>query len=414
VKHLYSYKFRLSPTPEQEVLFAKHFGCVRWVFNEFLAQRMREYKKCGRTLRRSDNEKALPLLKKKNPWLCETGSQSLQYSVECLQDAYSGFFGCSKTGKKLKNKRGFPKFKKRHGKQSFRVKQNIKVVNDKLVFPKFLEGIRFIKHREVEGEIQFATVSKNKVGQYHVSITVEREIQPLPQNNKVVGIDLNVVENVNSDGEKYTNLRPRRAYENRLQLLHKAVSRSKKGMNGRRKANNKLAKLYLKIHNKREDYLHKLSRRIVDENQIICTEDLDVASMLAKIAPEERNEPRWKERKRHRDIADCGWSSLLNKLQYKARYYGREFVQVSRWYPSSQLCNHCGWRYKDLPKDCKEWCCWNCWETNQRDYNSAKNVKDEGIRTLGTRGIAVCSPAVRPAKGGLVVGTEAPPSLAAG
>jgi putative transposase len=100
----------------------------------------------------------------------------------------------------------------------------------------------------------------------------------------------------------------------------------------------------------------------------------------------------------------------LTKLEYKARYYGREFVQVSRWYPSSQLCNHCGWRYKDLPKDCKEWCCWNCWETNNRDENSAKNLREEGLRlrTLGTRGIAAC-PDVRPAKSGLLVGAEAAP-----
>jgi putative transposase len=407
---LYSYKYRLSPTPEQEVLLAKHFGCVRWVYNEFLAERMREYKTNKKTLKKKDNETQLPVLKLTYTWLKEVGSQSLQYAVECLQDAYSGFFGCSKTGKKLKKKRGFPKFKKRHGKQSFRVKQNIKVVDDKLVFPKFLEGIRFIKHREIEGEIQFATVSKNKAGQYHVSITVDRTIPQLPVNNKVVGIDLNVVENVDSDGNKHMNPRPAKQYAARLKLLHQRVARSKKGTNGRIEAKRKLARVYLKVHNKREDFLHKLSRRIINENQVVVCEDLSVESMLAKVAPDQRDESRWKEKKRHHDIADCGWSSLLTKLEYKARYYGREFVQVSRWYPSSQLCNHCGWRYKDLPKDCKEWCCWNCWETNNRDENSAKNLREEGLRlrTLGTRGIAAC-PDVRPAKSGLLVGAEAAP-----
>jgi putative transposase len=198
VKHLYSYRYRLAPTPEQEVLLAKHFGCVRFIYNEFLAERMCEYKTNKKTLRKKDNEAQLSVLKLSYAWLKEVGSQSLQYAVECLQDAYSGFFGCSKTGKKLAKKRGFPKFKKKSGKQSFRVKQNIKVVDDKLVFPKFLEGIKFIKHRKVEGKIQFATVSKNKAGQYHVSITVEREIQSLPQNDRAVGLDLNVVENVDS------------------------------------------------------------------------------------------------------------------------------------------------------------------------------------------------------------------------
>jgi putative transposase len=414
VKHLYSYKYRLSPTPEQEVLLAKHFGCVRFIYNEFLAERMREYKTNKKTLRKKDNEAQLPVLKMTYIWLKEVSSQSLQYAVECLQDAYSGFFGQSKTGKKLAKKRGFPKFKKKSGKQSFRVKQNIKVVDDKLVFPKFLEGIKFIKHREVEGEIQFATVSKNKAGQYHVSITVEREIQSLPQNDRAVGLDLNIAENVDSNGEKYVNPRPARQYVQRLRLLHQKVSRKKdKKSKGRAKAKKALAKLYLKVHNKREDHLHKLSKRIINENQVVVCEDLDVASMLEKVAPEDREMKRWQENKLHRDIQDCGWSSLLNKLQYKARYYGREFVQVSRWYPSSQLCNHCGWRYKDLPKGCKEWSCWNCWETNNRDENSAKNVLGEGIRTLGTRGIAVRSD-VRPAMSGLLVSTEAPPSLAAG
>lgn len=410
MKHLYSYKYRLVPTPEQEVLLAKHFGCVRFVYNEFLALRMKEYKTNKRTLRRSDNEKALPLLKLTYTWLKEVGSQSLQYAVECLQDAYSGFFGCSKTGKKLKQKRGFPKFKKKSGKQSFRVKQNIHLVDGRLVFPKFLEGIPLIQHRELEGEIQFCTISKNKAGQYHVSITVERDIPQLPANNKVVGIDLNVADNVDSNGEKYANPRPARQYAHRLRLLHQRVARRKGDTKGRKEAKQQLAKLYLKIHNKREDYLHKLSHRIINENQVVVCEDLDVASMLEKVTPEERDEARWRERKRHRDIADCGWSSLLNKLKYKAVYYGREFVQVSRWYPSSQLCNHCGWRYKDLPKDCKEWCCWNCWETNNRDENSAKNLRDEGLRIrnlAGTEGIVACSD-VRPAKSGLLVRAEAP------
>lgn len=412
MKHLYSFKFRLSPTSEQKILLSKHFGCVRWIYNEFLAERMREYNTNKKTLRKKDNEVQLPVLKLTYAWLKEVGSQSLQYAVECLQDAYSGFFGYSKTGKKLAKKRGFPKFKKRHGKQSFRVKQNIKIHDDKLVFPKFLEGIKFIKHREVEGDIQFATVSKNKTGQYNVSITVEREIRSLPPNDRAVGLDLNVAENVDSNGEKYTNLRPTRQYAQRLRLLHQRVSRSKKGTNGRTKANRKLAKMYLKIHNKREDHLHKLSKHIINENQVVCVEDLDVASMLEKVTPEDRHMKRWQEKKLHRNIQDCGWSSFLNKLQYKARYYGREFVQVSRWYPSSQLCNHCGWRYKDLPKDCKEWCCWNCWETNDRDGNSAKNILAEGlkIRTLGTRGIAAC-PDVRPAMSGLLVEAEVAKSV---
>jgi putative transposase len=152
-----------------------------------------------------------------------------------------------------------------------------------------------------------------------------------------------------------------------------------------------------------------LSRRIINEKQVICVEDLSVESMLAKVAPEERDEPRWKERRRHRDIADCGFYSLVQKLCYKAVWYSRQVVKVSRWFPSSQLCHHCGWRNRELKPTEREWCCWNCWENNQRDYNSACNILDEGLRILtsGTEGIAAC-PDVRPAMSGLLVEAEAP------
>jgi putative transposase len=387
---------------------------VRWIYNHFLDKRIEEYKTNKKTLRRSDNEKELPEIKTTCIWLKEVGSQSLQYAVECLQNAYNNFF--RRVKEKKKGKKGFPQFKRKHDKQSFRIKQNIYLVNGKLVFPKFLEGIPIIQHREVEGDIQFATISKNKAGQYHVSITVERDIQPLPVSNRSVGVDLNVTAMVDSNSVSHKNPRPAKEHRQRLKLLHQRVTRRKKNKsNGLTKAKKALAKLYLKAHNKREDFLHKLSRRIVDENQIICLEDLDVASMLAKTKPDDREEPRWKEKRRHRDIQDCGFYSFVQKLSYKAVWHGRQLVKVSRWFPSSQLCSHCGWRYKDLPKDCKEWCCWNCWETNQRDYNSAKNILVEGMRILtsGTEGIAVCL-GVRPAQSGLLIGTEAPPSLAAG
>jgi len=223
--------------------------------------------------------------------------------------------------------------------------------------------------------------------------------------DKMIGIDLNVMANVDSDGNAEPNPRPARQYQARLKLLHQRVSRKEKGSKNRSKAKKQLAKLYLKVTNKREDHLHKLSRRIINENQVICTEDLSVESMLAKVSPDERDEPRYKERKRHRDIQDCGCSSFLNKLKYKAEWYGREFIQVSRWFPSSQLCNHCNYQNKELEPNEKEWTCWNCWEHNDRDRNSAKNILEEGlrIRTVGTTVIAYC-PDVIPAMSGLLVG----------
>ena len=403
MKHLYSYKFRLQPTLQQEVLLNKHFGCVRYLYNHFLNKRTTKYKENQETQNYYDNATEIPKLKKEMPWLKEVGSQCLQYAVKQLQNGYDNFF--RKCKQKVKGKKGFPRYKSKHGKQSFKVMQNVKLIEGKLVIPKFLDGIKLIQHQELEGEIKFATISKNKAGQYFASITASREISQLSPADKVIGIDLNVKANVDSDGNAELNPRPAKQYQARLKLLHQRVSRKAKGGKNRSKAKKQLAKLYLKVTNKREDHLHKLSHRIINENQVICVEDLSVESMLAKVSPDERDEARWKERNRHRDIQDCGWSSFINKLKYKASWYGREFIQVSRWFPSSQLCNHCNYQNKELKPTDREWTCWNCWEHNERDFNSAKNILAEGlrIRTVGTTGIAYC-PDIRPAMSGLLVG----------
>lgn len=231
MERLYSYKMRLKPTNQQKILLVKHFGCSRFVFNYFLDKRIQEYKVTKNTLKRSDNEKELPVLKQKFPWLKEVGSQSLQYAVECVQRAYENFF--RKVKQNIKGNKGFPRFKKRHDKQSFRVKQNIHLLDDKLVIPKFLEGIAIVEHRKVEGKIHFATISKNKIGQYYASITTCRKIQPLSKRTKVIAYDLNVHGMVDSNGNIEINPRPTKKYALRLKLLHQAVSRSKKGSNGR-------------------------------------------------------------------------------------------------------------------------------------------------------------------------------------
>ena len=413
MNHLYSYKFRLYPTKQQEVLLSKHFGCGRFVYNYFLDKRIQEYKNNKKSLNYYDNAKELLTLKKQNIWLKEVGSQSLQASIECLQTAYDNFF--RKVKQKNKGKKGFPRFKRRHNKQSFKVKQNIKIKDKKLCFPKFLSGVNFVQDREFEGEIKFATISKNKARQYFVSITVQKEILPLKQSLEVIAFDLNVKNIVDSNGNKIENLRPNKQYEQRLKLLSKGVSRSEKGSEGRKRANRRLAKLHLKITNKREDFLHKLTNRIINKNQVICVEDLSVESMLKKVSSDKREETRKQERNRHKDIADCGFRSFVDKLTYKAKWYGRELIKVSRYFPSSQLCNNCKYQNKELKPTDREWCCINCFEYNDRDHNAALNILDEGsrLRTVGTTGIAAC-PDVRPAFSGLLVGAETHPSLAVG
>lgn len=409
MKHLYSYKYRLDPTPKQEVLLNKHFGCVRYLYNHFLTQRTTAYKEQGETQNYYDNVVELPKLKKDLLWLKEVGSQALQYAVKQLQNGYDNFF--RKCKQKVKGKKGFPRYKSKHGKQSFKVMQNVRLVEGKLVIPKFLDGIPIVQHRELEGEIKFATVSKNKAGQYFVSITIEKEIIHLPKSNKKTGFDLNVVKIVGSDGNKHNNPLPEHEYKKYLKFLAKEISRKKKGSKERKKAQVRYNKWKLYCKNKREDFLHKVSSKIINENQVIFLEDLDVKEMFAN-KKDKRKEPRWKERKRHKQLQDCGFYSFVQKLMYKAGWYGREIVKVSRWFPSSQLCSECNYQNKELGEE-KTWTCWNCWTTHDRDENAAKNIYNEGNRTLGTRGIADCLPDVRPIKDGLLVGSEAPPSLAA-
>ena len=273
---LCSYKYRLNPTPEQETLLNKHFGCVRFLYNHFLAQRINAYKGEGATLNYYDNATSIPELKQTYDWLKEVGSQALQYSARALQNGYDNFF--RKVKLKVKGKKGFPRFKKKHGKQSFKVLQNIKVIDGKLSIPKFKDGIPIILHRPLEGEIELATISKNKAGQYFVSITTSRTIAPLPKVEKTIGLDMNVHAIVGSDGTKYENPLPRTKYSKRLRFLKKAKNRTQKESKGRAEAWLKLNKLEQHIHNIREDFQHKVSHKIIDENQVIVVETLSVAN----------------------------------------------------------------------------------------------------------------------------------------
>lgn len=381
---MYTYKYRLKPTEEQKILLDKHFGCCRYVYNHFLGQRIKNYKEKQKSSNYFEDANQLPTLKKKFPWLKEVGSQSLQQVLKNLQNSHENFFRSVKSGKR---KPGFPRFKSKHGKQSFRVPQAVKLLGKKIFLPKFREGIELVYHRELKGVIKSATVSKTAAG-YFVSILTDCPILELPPVSGSLGIDLNVKGVVDSSGKKTPNPRPGSVHSARLRLLSKAVSRAKKGSKNREKAKKKLAKFQNYCQNIREDHLHKVSRRIINENQVICVEDLNMKSMTTKGNGS---------RKLRRDLQDCSFASLLNKLEYKARRYGRTLVKVDRWFPSSQLCSECGWRYHNLPGGCKSWTCQECQAVHDRDINAAKNILKEGLRTLtsGTEGIAHC-PDVRP------------------
>jgi putative transposase len=287
----------------------------------------------------------------------EVYSQSLQFSLKCLDAAYNNFF--AGRGK-------FPVFKKKYSHQSFRVPQNVKVGDDHLYVPKFLEGIKMVKHRDVEGEIKFATISRNRSGQYHVSITVERNIKTLPKVKKEVGVDLGIKTLATcSDGTVYENIKPYRTLRRRMKMIQRRQSSKKKGSKNRERARYKLAKIHQRIKNIRTDHLHKTTTKIVNENQVIYLETLNVQGMM----------------KNHclaGAIADAAFYETQRMIQYKANWYGRRVVHLDRWFPSSKTCSECGFIKQDLRLKDRTWTCSRCGTEHDRDLNAAKMILKQG------------------------------------
>ena len=397
----YTYKFRIYPTKEQEIKLAKHFGCVRWCYNHFLDKRVKHYLNTKeqdlekKSLNYYNDAKALTELKRETKWLNEVCAQSLQHALKHLDSGFNRFY------KKLAK---FPKFKNKSNKQSFRIPQHVKVEDNKLHIIKFKEGIEIKLHRQIEGEIRNATITKNCSGQYHVSIGVQRKIKKLEPNNNVVGIDLGLKTLATcSDGTIFENIRPYRILETRRRILAKKLSRAVKGSKGREKARNKLAKLDNHIRNIRQNHLHKVSHKIVSENQTIIMEDLNVSGMM-------------KNRKLSKSIWDCSLYELVRQIGYKSKWHGRELLQVSRWFPSSKTCSNRGYINDSLILADREWKCPRCETLHDRDFNASVNIKRQGLNECnrGNHGDSCLPWRKTSAQQGLPTGTEAPPSLAAG
>lgn len=397
----YTYKFRLYPTKEQETKLTNHFGCVRFVYNHFLDRRVKFYLQAKeqdlekKSLNYNDDARELTSIKKEITWLKEVNSQSLQHVLKHLESGFNRFY------KKLA---GFPRFKNKRNKQSFRIPQHVRVEGSKLYIVKFREGIKVKLHRTIEGNICNATISRNKAGQYFVCIGVQRHIEKHEPNENQVGVDLGVKALATcSDGKMFHNIKPYRTLEKKRRMLAKTLSRRAKGSRGREKARRKLARLDLKIANIRNDYLHKVSHKLVSKNQTIVMEDLNVKGMMSN-------------RKLSKSIWDCSLYELVRQIKYKCEWYSRDFLQVNRWFPSSKTCGSCGYVNDSLKLADRTWVCPRCSVRHDRDVNAAKNILQQGLnqenRTVGTTEIADCL-GVRPTKSGLLIGSEAPP-LAAG
>ena len=358
-----AYKYRIYPTNEQKEALAKAFGCVRWYWNYSLDLCQKTYQQTGKGLSRGAIQGLLPNLKKQYPWLTDAYSQCLQVVALNLSRAYQNFFD-----KRAK----LPRFKSKHGRQSMSYPANVKFEGDYLKLNRKIGKVYCRRHRQFEGTIKTVTVSKNPDGNYYASVLVDdgKDIPETSTEGKAIGLDLGLTHfAITSDGSKYDNPKHFAKHQRNLKRKQQKLSRKQKGSNGRNKAKKLVAKVHSKISRCREDFLHKLSRKVVNENQVIAVENLNVKAMV-------RNH------KLSKAINDCGWGMFCTMLKYKSENEGKTYIEVDRFFPSSKTCNVCLNQVSELPLHLRSWTCENCHTKHDRDINASKNIRDEALRIL--------------------------------
>ena len=357
-----AYKYRIYPTNEQENLLAKSFGCARWFWNYALNLCQETYKNTGKGLSRGYIQGLLPALKKEYEWLKEPYSQCLQVVALNLSTGYKNFFD---------KKAMLPKFKSKHSRQSISYPQNVKVDGDYINLPK-IGLVHCKRHRDFEGDIKTVTVSRNPDGKYFVSVLID-DGKANPESvpvDKAVGIDVGLTHcAITSDGSKFTNPKFFVKCQRNLKRKQQKLYRKKKGSQNRKKAKLAVAKIHSQIARCREDFLQKLSRKIVNENQVIAVENLNIKGMV-------------KNHNLATAISDVGWGMFCTMLKYKAESEGKQYIEIDRWFPTSKTCNVCLNQVEHLTLDVRAWTCKYCGTHHDRDVNAAINIRNEALRIL--------------------------------
>lgn len=361
-----AYKYRFYPTSEQEKLLARTFGCVRFVYNSVLRYRTDAFYERQEKIGYLAANAELSRMKKAEDtaFLNEVSSVPLQQCLRHQQTAFKNFF---------EGRAKYPVFKsKRHRQSAEFTRSAFKYRDGKLYLAKSKTPLDIRWSRELPSEPSTVTISKDSAGRYFVSCLCEFEPSKLPVTPNVIGIDLGLKDLFVTDkGERVGNPRHTAKYAAKLAKAQRRLSKKKLGSANRAKARQKVAKIHAKISDCRQDNLHKLSRRLINENQVVCVESLKVKNML-------RN-PRLS-----KAIADAGWGEFVRQLKYKADWAGRSLVSIDQWFPSTKRCSGCGYTLSSLPLTVRKWDCPECGVRHDRDQNAAVNIKAAGLAVLAS------------------------------
>lgn len=356
-----AYKLCIKPTEAQVAEIENTFRCCRFVWNHFLERKSKAYQRRGESLSYFGMKKLLTEMKAYLPWLGSCNRHALDFTVQHLCDAYDGFFRRCKKGK---GKVGYPRFKgRKNPKQSFTTDGSVIVAEKFVQIPSIGKVKRGKDKRAVTGVPVNVTVSRSATGKYWASVLCKEEVEPLPVLNTEVGIDVGLhVFAADSDGNTYENPHCLTHSEKRLAREQRKLSRMRKGSSNYEKQRRKVATIHERVVNQRRDYTHKLSRKLVDENQVIAVEDLNIKGMV-------------KNHKKAKAVADVSWAEFFRMLEYKSQWAGRTFIQIDRFYPSSQTCSSCGYKNAAVKDEkVREWTCTQCGAHHDRDINAAINI----------------------------------------